>query len=86
VASRLEALAKPGGILVTGTVHDHTSSKLDVAFEDLGEQTVKNLKRPIHVYRVVAAESGETPSIGERHLQVLAYQRSCQSQCCPSTI
>jgi TolB-like protein/class 3 adenylate cyclase/Flp pilus assembly protein TadD len=59
VASRLEALAEPGSILIAGTVHDHTKSKLDATFEDLGSQTVKNLTQPIHVYRVVMAVPDE---------------------------
>src|SRR6202521_700316 len=52
VAARLEALAEPGGICVSGTVHDHVRDKLDVAFDDIGEQQVKNIARPVHVYRV----------------------------------
>jgi adenylate cyclase len=52
VAARLEALAEPGGICVSGTVHDHVRDKLDVAFDDLGEQQVKNIARPVHVFRV----------------------------------
>ncbi|HEY8872836.1 MAG TPA: adenylate/guanylate cyclase domain-containing protein [Stellaceae bacterium] len=52
VAARLEALAEPGGICVSGTVHDHVRDKLDVAFDDMGEQQVKNIARPVHVYRI----------------------------------
>ena len=50
IAARLEALAEPGGICVSGTVHDHVRDKLDVEFDDLGEQQVKNIARPVHVY------------------------------------
>jgi adenylate cyclase len=53
VAARIEAIAKPGGIAVSGTVRDHISNKLDVAFEDMGEQTLKNIDRPVRVYDVV---------------------------------
>jgi adenylate cyclase len=52
VAARLEALAEPGGVLVSNTVHDHVRDRLPFAFEDLGEQRVKNIARPVRVYRV----------------------------------
>jgi len=52
VAARLEALAEPGGICVSRVVRDQVRDKLDFAFEDLGEQRVKNIERPIRVYRV----------------------------------
>src|SRR5262249_15390994 len=52
VAARLEALAEPGGIFVSRTVRDHVGDRLDVTFEDLGEQQVKNIAQAIHVYRV----------------------------------
>ena len=55
VAARLEGLAEPGGVCVSGTVHEHVAGKLDLAFDDMGEQKVKNIKKPIHVYRVVTA-------------------------------
>jgi adenylate cyclase len=52
VAARLEALAEPGGVLVSNTVHDHVRDRLPFAFEDLGEQQVKNIARPVRVYAV----------------------------------
>jgi len=53
VAARLEVLAEPGGICVSGAVRDQVGQRLDdVAFEDLGEQSVKNITRPIRVFRV----------------------------------
>ncbi|HEY5759711.1 MAG TPA: adenylate/guanylate cyclase domain-containing protein, partial [Steroidobacter sp.] len=57
VAARLEALADPGGIMVSSVVHDQVRDKLSFAFEDLGEQTVKNIARPVGVHRVHLAES-----------------------------
>jgi adenylate cyclase len=57
VAARLEALAEPGGILVSRNVHDQVRDKLSFGFEDLGEQLVKNIARPIGVHRVSLAES-----------------------------
>src|SRR6266480_1767271 len=52
VAARLESIATPGGITISGPVRDHLGNRLDLAFEDMGEQTLKNIERPIHVYRV----------------------------------
>ena len=52
VAARLESLADPGGICLSGTVHDQVRDKLSLAFEDRGEQIVKNIARPIRVWRV----------------------------------
>ncbi len=53
VAARLQALAEPNGICVSAAVRDQVGDRLDVAFEDLGEQTVKNIARPIRVFRVL---------------------------------
>src|SRR5262249_7284822 len=50
VAARLEALAEPGGICVSRVVRDQVRDKLPFAFEDMGEQNVKNIARPVRVY------------------------------------
>jgi adenylate cyclase len=50
IAARLEGLAVPGGICVSGTVRDHIGDRLPYAFEDMGEQSVKNIARPVRVY------------------------------------
>ena len=50
VAARLEALAEPGGICVSGTVHDQIRDRLPYPFHDLGEQSVKNIARPVRTY------------------------------------
>jgi adenylate cyclase len=52
VAARLEALAEPGGVCVNSVVRDQLRGKLDIVFEDLGEQQVKNIARPMRVYRI----------------------------------
>ena len=52
IAARLEALAEPGGICVSRGVRDHIRDKLAVAFEDLGEQRVKNITRPIRAFQL----------------------------------
>jgi adenylate cyclase len=50
IAARLEGLAAPGSICVSGTVRDHIGDRLPYAFEDMGEQSVKNIARPVRVY------------------------------------
>jgi adenylate cyclase len=55
VAARLEALAEPGGICVSRVVRDQVRDKLDFAFEDRGEQQVKNIARPVRVFDVRTA-------------------------------
>jgi adenylate cyclase len=52
VAARLEALAEPGEICVSATVREHVGEKLPIGFADLGEHIVKNIARPVHVYRI----------------------------------
>jgi adenylate cyclase len=52
IAARLEGLAEPGGICVARNVFDQVKSKVDLVFEDLGEQKVKNIPEPVQVYRV----------------------------------
>jgi TolB-like protein len=50
IAARLEGLATPGGICISGTVRDHVGDRLPYSFEDLGEQSVKNIARPVRAY------------------------------------
>ena len=52
IAARLEGLAEPGGIAISAMVKDHIGNRLDLAFEDLGEQTLKNIAPPIRAYRI----------------------------------
>jgi TolB-like protein len=52
VAARLQALAKPGGICVSRSIYDQVRRKIDIGFDDLGTQTIKNIADPVHVYRV----------------------------------
>lgn len=52
VAARLESIAEPGGIAISNSVRDHVGNRLDLTFEDLGEQKLKNIERPLRVYRV----------------------------------
>ena len=52
IAARLEALAEPGGILISGTAHDYVRNKVKVVFDDLGSQALKNIAEPVRTYRV----------------------------------
>jgi len=60
VAARLEALAEPGGICVSRVVRDQVRDKVDFGFEDLGEQQVKNITRPVRVYRIALGDTSAT--------------------------
>ncbi len=51
VAARLESLAETGGICISGSVHEQVRDRLDLPFEDLGEQRVKNIDRPVRVWQ-----------------------------------
>ena len=62
VAARLEALAEPGGICITGTVHDQIRDKLPYPLDDLGEQSVKNIARPVRVYAIRPAAIDDLPA------------------------
>ena len=79
VAARLEALAEPGGICVSRVVRDQVRDKVDFGFEDLGEQEVKNISRPVRVY---ALHPQDTTALGlPSHGQ--ASHRACRSSSCP---
>jgi adenylate cyclase len=58
VAARLEGLAEPGGICVSARVHEDAAGKLDLAFEDLGDQSLRNIARPVRAYRVRLGKGG----------------------------
>jgi TolB-like protein/Tfp pilus assembly protein PilF len=61
VAARLEALAEPGGICVSARVQEDVRGRLDIGFEDLGEQTLKNIAWPVRVYRVQPTVAAASP-------------------------
>jgi adenylate cyclase len=82
IAARLEALAEPGGICVSGTVRDQIGPKLPVGFVDLGEQQVKNIAQPIKAYRIggetsptdTPAEGSSLPLPDKPSIAVLPFQ------------
>jgi adenylate cyclase len=61
VAARLEQLAEPGGIVVSGTAFDHLRGELGRAFAPLGERSLKNIERPVRAYRMVLGGGGGPP-------------------------
>src|SRR3984893_11712197 len=73
VAARLESLAEPGGICISGTAHDQVRDKLALAYEDRGEQAVKNIARPVRVWRVLLDHAA--PSRGEMRRRTRRYWR-----------
>src|SRR5215471_4981642 len=64
IAARLEGIAEPGGICVSGRVQEDAQGRVDVAFEDQGEQQLKNIARPVRVFRVriLADDAFELPT------------------------
>ena len=78
VAARLEALAEPGGICVSVRVQEDADGRLDLAFEDIGEQQLKNIARPVRVYRVLIADTAAAkrplPLPDKPSLAVLPFQ------------
>ena len=77
VAARIEALAEPGGICVSARVQEDAAGKLDLVFEDIDEQSLKNIARPVRVYRVPidsSAEKAPLPLPDKPSLAVLPFQ------------
>jgi len=72
IAVRLEALAAPGSICVSGTVRDHIGDRLPYAFDDMGEQSVKNIARPVRVYALRPEAVADLPA---RSVQFEASRR-----------
>jgi adenylate cyclase len=66
IAARLEAFAEPGGICVSGKVYEETQGKLDVFFDDIGPQILKNISHPVHAFRIHPGSRRETGNTGLR--------------------
>src|SRR5712692_7040559 len=71
IAARLEGLAEPGGICISGTVHDQVENKLALSYEYLGEQTVKNIAKPVRVFRVQGEPGAATPIVSKEEAPIL---------------
>jgi adenylate cyclase len=83
LAARLEGLADPGGISITASVFEQVVGKLDLAFDDMGEREVKNIRKPVRVYRVrleimpenrSASPRGVPEASGKPSIAVLPFQ------------
>ena len=71
IAARLESLSEAGGVCVSGTAFDQVENKLRLGYEYLGEQTVKNIAKPVRVYRVLM----ETEAVAQRGLEVASEEK-----------
>jgi adenylate cyclase len=79
VAARLEGLAKPGGICISEDAHRQVRGKFDVTFEDAGEQQLKNIARPVRVFRVALDSARPAKPISQPHNAALAVRRDRSS-------
>jgi adenylate cyclase len=68
IAARVESLADGGGICISGTAYDQIGKKLPFGYEYLGEQTVKNIEKPVRIYRVLSEPEAAGKVIGEKKL------------------
>jgi adenylate cyclase len=75
VAARFEGLADPGGICVSGTVFDQIESKLPLGYEYLGEQSVKNISKPVRIYKALTDPEAVGKVIGEQRVAPRRGQR-----------
>jgi adenylate cyclase len=75
IAARLESLADPGGICVSKTTFDHIESKLPLGYEFLGEQTVKNIAKPVGAYRVLMDPRVTIAGVIKKKPSILAWRR-----------
>src|SRR5262245_41789206 len=66
IAVRLQAMAQPGGICLSGSVHEQVAKKLAIAFDDLGPCAVKNVGRPVQVFRVAPERQKDAGHTGDR--------------------
>ena len=70
IAARMESLSEAGGICISGTAYDQVENKLSLGYEYLGEQTVKNIAKPVRVYRVLMdSEAFALTKIMEQNIQ-----------------
>jgi class 3 adenylate cyclase/TolB-like protein len=89
IAARLEALAEPGGVCISARVHEDVVGKVATHFHDIGEQTLKNISRPVRVYRV-GGRATTTPSrrglrgaLGTAHAAIRSMTRGASRRTVP---
>lgn len=76
IAARLESLAEVGGICISGTAFDQVETKISLGYEYLGEQTVKNIAKPVRVYRVLMEPEAAGKVIGKKRAKPRQWQRT----------
>jgi TolB-like protein len=75
IAARLEGLAEAGGICISGSAHEQIENKLALGYEYLGEHTVKNIAKPVKVYRVPMGPKAVNPLLKEKKVRLKIWQR-----------
>jgi len=75
IAARLESLSDPGGVCISGTAFDQVRNKLELGYEYLGEQPVKNIALPVRVYKVLLEPAAAGKVIGEKKIKPRQWQR-----------
>ena len=83
VAARLEGIAEPGGICISSSAYDQVRGKVAVEFTDLGEQSLKNIARPVRAYAVVRDRAVRNTGVAARR-RAHVLRRICPSWCCRS--
>jgi len=76
IAARLESLSEAGGICISGTAFDHVRNKVELGYEYLGEQTVKNIALPVRMYKVLMEPEAAGKVIGEKKVKPSQWQRA----------
>ena len=79
IAARLESLSEAGGICISGTVFDQVRNKLELGYDYLGEQSVKNIALPVRVYKVLMEPDAAGKMIGEKKVHPRKWQRAVLS-------
>jgi len=79
IAARLESLAEPGGICISGSVYSQVKNRLKMEYESLGEQEVKNIKEPVPVYRVLMRTEADEIVPGEKKAKCLSLRKVAMS-------
>ena len=85
VAARIESVARPGGVAISGSVRDSVGNRLDLLFEDAGEQMLKNIDRPVRVYNVSLECFSVAGTTASQARASRLQRRSRRSPCCRST-
>jgi adenylate cyclase len=73
VAARLEALAEPGGICISGIVYDQVKKKINLKYHFVGKKRIKNIEEPVDVYQVIFVESSEPDELIKANVEKMAF-------------